>query len=321
MITIKIGEANQEYKSKMFPDNYEKKRVLITTDIGGNDKDDTQAMIHFLAYTNMFDLEGIVISRPRGDIREMLTVLRAYRRDYRKFLKVSPDYPSPRQLRKLIRVGAERNKKSPPQGFSSPTPGSRLIVRAARKDDPRPLHILSWGSVTDVAQAIANAPDIKKNIKLFSTSGSGFNYRGDPTAYDYIRNMLDFRWITQSGAGAGLYLGGFNNKKYGNVPFVANVVRPRGALGKVFYRLSETIDVNKFGLKMGDSIQWLFIANGDFNRPAKGSWGGRFCKFKKNRYGDCAGENLGFQKNALSVAIHRKKILKDWEQRLKWIYD
>jgi hypothetical protein len=202
-----------------FPDNYEKKRVLITTDIGGGDPDDIQSMIHYLVYSNMFDLEGIVVGRPRGNVTQMLEIIRAYKKDYRKFLKVSPDYPSPRQLRKLTKSG--KATPQPLQGFSTPTAGSRLIVRAARKDDARPLHVLVWGSTTDVAQAIASAPDIRKKIRIFNIGLLGYNYEGDKNATNYIRRFNDIRIIEVGNTLRGMYGTGLNsNSKYGNVGFV-----------------------------------------------------------------------------------------------------
>jgi cellulose-binding protein len=40
-------------------------RVIVSTDIGGTDPDDFQSMVHFLVYSDMFDVEGL-ISSPCG---------------------------------------------------------------------------------------------------------------------------------------------------------------------------------------------------------------------------------------------------------------
>lgn len=306
-----------------FPSGYIKKRIIITTDIGGGDKDDTQSMIHFLAYANMFDVEGIVISRPRGNIHEMKKVLKAYRKDYHKFLRISSDFPTPGQYSRMTKVGAERNKKSPSQGYSSPTPGSRLIVEQARKNDTRPLYVMAWGSTTDIAQAIHDAPDIKKKIKVFAGGTVGYNYVLDPSPTDYLRKQKDLHWIDTDTTGRGIYLWGMHSdSRYGNVGFVKKVIKPHGALGKLFYSISATINVNSYGIKMGDTTQLLFLFNGSFEKPFRPSWGGQYCKLERRRYGDCKNPDLkiGTYDGAKTIGIHRVDFLKDWERRLIDIY-
>lgn len=310
----------QQVGLSAFPENYKKKRLIISTDIGGGDPDDIQSMIHFLVYAYKFDLEGIVISRPRGDIKVMDRVLAAYRRDYPLFQAVSSEYPSPRQIRQLIKVGAERNKKSPSQGYAKATDGSRLIVRAARRDDSRPLYVLVWGAITDVAQAIHNAPDIKKKIKIYSITSSnnkGYNTDLDPSPSLYLRNKHKetLTWIESNETFRGMYLYGMGDKtRYGNVGFVEKVLKPRGRLGILFYRISADINVNAYGIKMGDTPSLLFLFNGSFEDPSKPSWGGQFCKHTNKYYIGCA------QYNQPSVGKHRFEILKDWERQLIKIY-
>jgi hypothetical protein len=317
--------AHADSKSKKaFPEDYTKKRVLISSDIGGGDPDDIQSMIHYLAYANMFDLEGIIISRPRGNKATMDKVIQAYRRDYDKFEFISPDYPTPNQLSKLVKVGAAPNKKSPSIGYSNPTAGSNWIIKQARSEDPRPLNIIIWGSATDVAQAVHDAPDIKKKIKVFFIGYVGYNYDGDPSTLDYLHKQKDLRIVESGHTHRGMYLGGTGsnkNSKYGNVWFVEKVISHRGSLGRMFRRISADIGVNNYGIKMGDTPSLLFLFNGDFDKPGKGSWGGKYCKISKNRYGDCPNNSMGIFPGAKTIDKHRVDILKDWEKRLKMIYD
>lgn len=305
-----------------FPPGYTKKRLLITTDIGGGDKDDTQSMIHFLLYSDMFDLEGIVVGRPKGHISEMMKVWRAYRRDYRNLSFHSADYITPGKLRRLIRMGASRGGRTPSVGYSHPTSGSRLIVKAAKRNDPRPLYIVSWGSVTDVAQAIHDKPSIKKKIKLFAIANhhkSMYNTLNDPAPYKYLLKQQGLHWIAGTSAPRGIYLTGmYSKKRYGNVGFVKKVVRKHGHLGKLYYQISAPIDVNKYGIKMTDTASVFFVMNGDFDDPSKPSWGGTYCREKKDFYVDCKdAPKIGNIPGAWSVAIHRRAFLKHWEKRMK----
>jgi hypothetical protein len=279
-------------------------------------------MIHFLLYSDMFDLEGIVVGKPKGNMAELRKVWSAYKKDYKYLSFHSADYLPPRKLRRLFKWGARREDRTPPQGWSKSTAGSRMIVRAALKDDPRPLHIISWGSVTDVAQAIHNRPEIKKRIKLFAIANYhryGYNTQGDRYAYEYLLKQRGLHWISGSSTVRGIYLTGMGSKKkYGNVGFVSKVVRKYGAMGKLFYRISEPINVNRYGLKMGDTASLLFLMNGDFDNPRKPSWGGTYCKYGKTFWADCKkATKLGPYPGAWTVAIHRRNILKHWEKRMK----
>lgn len=40
--------------------DYSKHRLIVTTDIGGSDPDDTQSLIHLLVCSDRFDIEGII---------------------------------------------------------------------------------------------------------------------------------------------------------------------------------------------------------------------------------------------------------------------
>jgi len=330
-ILMLLVYSKSAFAMPAFPPDYEKRRVIICSDIGGGDEDDIQSMIHFLVYSNMFDLEGIVISRPRGHISKMKEVIKAYKKDYQRLLFISPDYPTPTRLRQITKIGAERNKQSPSQGYSNSTPGSRLIVQAGRKNDPRPLYLMSWGSVTDIAQAIHDAPDIHTKLNIISggtiASGvSGYNERGDPSPYKYLRSLhgRKFRLIECSWCGGGLYTAGIRSKaKYGNVGFVSQVIKSRGFLGKLFYKISKDININSYGIKMGDSAQVLYIFNGNFENPFEESWGGRYCKVEKNYFRECKQDIRDGSYNDYNsiVAKHRLDFLKDWEQRLIAIYD
>ena len=54
-------------------------RVLVSTDIGGSDPDDFQSMVHFLVYSDVFDVEGLVSSPwGPGRKRHILEVIDQY---------------------------------------------------------------------------------------------------------------------------------------------------------------------------------------------------------------------------------------------------
>jgi hypothetical protein len=137
----------------------ERPRVIVSTDIGGTDPDDFQSLVHFLVYADMFDVEGLV-SSPYGPGRRehILQVIQHYERDYGNLKTHSARYPAPGALRAITWQGAVESARA--SGFDRPTEGSRRIIEAARRADPRPLYVLVWGGIDDLAQALHDAPDI-----------------------------------------------------------------------------------------------------------------------------------------------------------------
>lgn len=57
-----------------------KPRVIISTDIGGDDPDDFQSMVHLLMYANELNIEGLVSSPPGKGRKEHITYNGNFRR-------------------------------------------------------------------------------------------------------------------------------------------------------------------------------------------------------------------------------------------------
>src|SRR5690606_436294 len=122
-------------------------RLIVSTDVGGSDPDDYQSLVHLLHYADVLDIEGLISSPPEsGRVEHILEVIEAYAQDYPKLKQRSSDYPAPDALRSVAKQGAI--DAAPPSGWSQPTAGSQWIIQAARADDPRPVWVLVWGSIT-----------------------------------------------------------------------------------------------------------------------------------------------------------------------------
>jgi hypothetical protein len=98
-------------------DGADRRRVIVSTDIGGTDPDDFQSMVHFLLYANTFDVEGLILS-PYGPGRrsDLLAVIDRYATDYPNLCTYSDRYPTPEQLRGLAKQGAEDPQSAPAHG-------------------------------------------------------------------------------------------------------------------------------------------------------------------------------------------------------------
>lgn len=245
-------------------------RVIVTSDIGGTDADDFQSMAHVLLYADVLDIEGLISSPfDLGSKQDILTVLEGYERDYPNLRTWSKRYPSPDTLRAMTKQGGQRI--APYSGLRGRSEGSDWIVRCARRDDPRPLHVLVWGALEDVAQALHDAPDILPKLRVYYIGGP--NKKWGPDAYHYVATRHATLWIVEANSTyRGYFLGGNQSDDWGNAAFVARYVAGRGALGSYFAEHLGGV------IKMGDtpSVNWLL--RGTPHEPTSPGWGGRFVR-------------------------------------------
>ena len=114
-------------------------------------------------------------------------------------------FPAPERLRQVVKQGAVG--KAPAKGWSKPTEGSKWIITQAKRKDKRPLWVLVWGSITDVAQAVHDAPSIKAKLRVYSIGS--WNTAMDRAARDYLfREHPDLWWIENDTTFRGMYMGG-----------------------------------------------------------------------------------------------------------------
>ena len=234
-------------------DTLQRHRVIISTDIGGTDPDDFQSMVHLLVYADTFDIEGI-ISSPHGDGRKIhiLEVITEYEKDYPKIKTYSAKYPTPDSLRKITKQG--ETEICSPIGFQDSTEGSKWIIECAKRNDSRPLHILVWGSIEDLAQALHDAPEILPKLRVYWIGGP--NKKWSVNAYQYIAENFPDLWIIESNAAyRGWFTGGDQSGNYSNSGFVKTYVKGHGALGDYF-------NSKKSEVKMGDTPSLMRLFKG-----------------------------------------------------------
>jgi len=251
-------------------------RVIVSTDIGGTDPDDFQSMVHLLVYADSLELEGLV-SSPFGPGRKqhILDVIDRYAEDYSSLKTHSDRYPSPDALRAITKQG--ETDVAPYAGVRRATEGSEWIVQCARRDDPRPLHMLVWGGVEDLAQALHDAPDILPKLRVYYIGGP--NKKWTPDAYQYIATRHPTLWIIEANSTyRGWFTGGNQSGEWGNKEFVSRHIAGHGALGIYFTtHLGGTI-------KMGDTPSVAWLLKGTPDNPSKPGWGGQFVRAWERPY-------------------------------------
>ncbi|MGA0409546.1 MAG: DUF1593 domain-containing protein, partial [Limisphaerales bacterium] len=172
-------------------------RVLVSTDIGGTDPDDIQSMVHLLLYADVLDLEGIV-SSPYGPGRRkhILQAIDAYEKDFPRLSVSQSAYPEPEFLRSITHQGATDLVGA--EGVGEATEGSKWMIQCAQSQDERPLHVLVWGGLEDLAQALHDAPDILPKLRVYFIGGPNKKWSKD--AYHYIETHHPKLWMIESNA-------------------------------------------------------------------------------------------------------------------------
>lgn len=286
-------------------------RVIVSTDIGGADPDDFQSLVHLLLYADVIDVEGLVSSPPNaGRAKDILEVIDAYTHDFSQLKLHSKDYPEPDALRSITKQGALT--RAPPEGWGEPTEGSRWIVERAKVVDNRPLWILVWGSITDLAQAIHDAPSMKRTIRIYSIGS--WNTKQDSFARDYLFNEHpDLWWIENDTTFRGMYMGGIQDSEWGNQEFVQRNVNGHGSLGNLFFQ-------KKRDIKMGDTPSLLYLLSGNPSEPTSPHWGGAFVKngHANHYWTDNPDRKLSIHNRAgaKTVSDWRREYLEDWKRRM-----
>lgn len=291
-----------------------KPRLIVSSDIGGGDPDDFQSMVHYLVYADCFDTEGLISSPPgKGRAEHILESLAAYEEDYPNLRTWSAEYPAPDALRAMVRQGAIEPQAgdAPPDEISD---GAKLIIERAHARDPRPLYVIVWGSITDIAQAVHKDPAIKAGLRVYSIGS--WNTRHDPRARDYLfQKHPDLWWIENDTTFRGMYMGGDQSGDLNNRRFPEVHVQDHAHLGELFMR-------KKADIKMGDTPSVLYLLHGDPNQPETEHWGGAFIRPDPQGrptywHDDPREERRDHGRDgARTVNKWRKDYLRDWQQRM-----
>lgn len=253
-----------------------KPRILVSTDIGGTDPDDNQSMIHLLMYSDKFDIEGLVSSPSYGEGKkeEILRTIDLYEKDLPKLKKHINGLATPEYLRSVTKQG--RKGAAPYMGYTTATEGSDWIIKKAMEKSDRPLWVLVWGGLDDLAQALHDAPEIQNKVKVYWIGGP--NKKWSTNSYDYIVQNFPALWFIESNAAyRGFFPANSTPDNLSGKNYYANYIREAGYLGKDFKN-------NRYegNVKMGDTPTLLYLMDGDPNNPIRENWGGSYEPFTRS---------------------------------------
>jgi hypothetical protein len=271
----------------------EKSRVIVLTDIA-NEPDDQMSMVRLLVYSNELDIEGLVAttstwmrSRVRPDV--INKVLDAYEQVYPILSTHAAGYPAVAALRALVTTGQPTFGMAG-VGKDQMSPGADLIIKAAAKNDPRPLWVLAWGGANTLAEALLHVRDTKSAAELaaFVSKLRVYTISDQDDAGPWIRRefpTLHYIAMPSTIDGEQYYLatwtGISGDRFYRNGdgadfttftdPWVSANIRGKGPLGKLY--------ILPCCIHEGDTPSFLGLINNglaSFMSPTYGGWGGRY---------------------------------------------
>ena len=141
-----------------------KQRVIINTD-AKNEADDQYAIVHAVL-TPSFDLHGIIPAH--YGTRKTATSLQESHDETVKLLRLM-------DLEGAVRVEDGAPLAIPDESTPADSPGARLIIEEAMKNDKRPLHIAFYGPLTDMASALLLAPEIQhRGVRVIWIGGNSW---------------------------------------------------------------------------------------------------------------------------------------------------
>lgn len=316
----------------------EKPRVIVLSDIG-NEPDDSESLVRLLLYANELDLEGLVATTStwqRGRVQPQLMRERiaAYGQVLSNLRRHADGYPDAAKLDAVVRSGSAAYGMRG-VGVGKDTEGSRLIIEAVDRPDPRPIYVSVWGGALDLAQALwtVRATRTPEQLNAFVAKLRVYSISDQDDAGPWARqNFPDLVWIAsvhgwgQYGLAAWIGISGDVRRpaKWPAAEMVTNTwleanVR-RGPLGALY-------PPHQFIME-GDTPAFLWLIPNGLNAPEHpeyGGWGGRYVPTYEGaaQYGDAqdtvkGGDGASWTSNQATIFRWREAFQNDFAARIGW---
>ncbi len=245
-----------------------KPRIINTTDLGA-DPDDEQSMVRQLVCANEFELEGLIVStgcwkKTQSNTDMLDKIVDAYEQVYPNLTVHADGFPTPDHL-KSISVMGQTGYGMGDVGTGKDSPGSDLIIASVDKDDPRPVWVMGWGGMNNVAQAIWKVRETrsKEELEKFLNKLRLFDILGQDDAGAWIaKNFPDVFYIRATKV--------YNWQPPKNGTY-QKLIQSKGPLGAVYPDTKWATE--------GDTPAFMHVYPNGLNDPEQidqGSWGGRF---------------------------------------------
>ncbi len=290
-------------------------RLIILADMG-NEEDEMQQMMHMLMCSNEFHLEGLIAvtgkylhPRQSNPYKRVLhpelfhELIDGYAKVVDNLRLHASGWHDPDYLRSIVTTG-QSGYGIADVGPGKSSPGSRLIIEAIERDDPRPIRIVVNAGSNTLAQALIDlkATYSDEELKAAVLKLRVFENGSQDNCGAWIaHNFPQIHWL-RSNTQTYCYGGpGWNDRAnigpyvwepYENTELGQNfwalkhIVAEHGPLGSLYpLRVFPRGDLRH--LEGGGTIPWMGLVNKglfDIDQPSWGGWSGRFSRAKVKNY-------------------------------------
>jgi Cellulose-binding Sde182, nucleoside hydrolase-like domain/Cellulose-binding protein Sde0182, C-terminal domain len=268
-------------------------RLIVISDIG-NEPDDQMSLVRLLLYSNEIDIEALIAStstwqKTATHPETMRALIHAYGEVRSNLLENAKGWPAADTLSARVFAG-QPSYGMAATGAGKMSPGAEAIIRAADRDDPRPLWISMWGGANTLAEALMRVRDTRPPaaVAKFAAKLRVYSISDQDDAGPWIRREFPslfyivqpstptgggYYYATWTGISGDIY---YRNGCGASMETVTNAwldrnIRSKGPLGKLYPKYLFIME--------GDTPSFLgLIDNGlnSYRRPDWGGWGGRY---------------------------------------------
>ncbi len=247
-------------------------RVIIMSDIGGSDPDDTQSMVHLMVSLDKIKLEGIIsqhawVPYGTGALPVIEKIISGYETALPNLRAHSTGFPSANHIRSLVKTG-QKDAAMKGTGAGKDSEGSEWIIRKVDEDDHNPLWISAWSGLNTLAQALWKVQNTR-------SKRATAEFVSKLRVYDVLGQDDAGAWITKNFPNL-IYIR--NKEIYGWAPsdkWTKEHIQAAGTLGSLY--------PDREWATEGDSPAFLYCLDNGLNSPEHpdyGGWGGRFDTIK-----------------------------------------
>lgn len=293
LFTLTAGAYAQALQPSYVDDFVGKPRVVVLSDMG-NEPDDQMSFVRLLLYSNELDLEALIATtstwqKNKVQPETMKKIVSAYGEVRANLLKHAAGWPEAARLDALVSAGQTAYGMAA-VGADKVSSGAEAIIRAADRNDPRPLWITIWGGANTLAQALlqvrttrspAELDKFVSKLRVSSISDQddagpwirrefpNLHYIVKPSSPD-SGEYLTATWTGISGDDYYRNCAGADGSTVTNEWLETNI-RAKGPLGKFYPHFAFIME--------GDTPSFLGLTNNglnSFRNPSWGGWGGRY---------------------------------------------
>lgn len=272
MKIFKIGAVIALWMSAAFGASSQT-RMIVMTDIGGSDPDDTQSFVHLLVSLDEVELAGIIsqhawVPYGAGAMDLIGGLIDGYEKCLPNLRVHGGKFPDASYLRSIVKQGqSEAALRGVGDGKDSE--GSELIIWEVDRKDPRPVWISAWSGLNTLAQALwkVRSTRSREELNRFVSKLRVYDVLGQDDAGAWIANTFpELVYIR-------------NSEIYGWGPsdeWIKANVQTRGVLGAMY--------PDRIWASEGDSPAFMYCLSNGLNMPEHpewGGWGGRFDTVRK----------------------------------------